>query len=92
MGFESFNLHPQVMSGVTAAGYSEPTPIQSQTIPLILQGRDVMGLAQTGTGKTAAFALPILHRLLASPRDRFVKALIVVPTPTVLSTPINPPV
>ncbi len=78
-GFDSFGLHPRVMAGVRGAAYTEPTPIQAQTIPLALQGRDVIGLAQTGTGKTAAFALPLLHRLLPGPRGR-VRALILSPT------------
>lgn len=67
------------MAGVNALGYETPTPIQEQAIPPVLEGRDVMGLAQTGTGKTAAFALPILQRLLPLPRRR-VRALIVAPT------------
>jgi ATP-dependent RNA helicase RhlE len=79
MSFKSFELHPQIQAGVEALGYEEPTPIQSQCIPLILQGRDVMGMAQTGTGKTAAFGLPILQRLMSGPRRR-VRALIVAPT------------
>jgi ATP-dependent RNA helicase RhlE len=79
MNFESFNFHPSVMAGVRALGYSEPTPIQLQAIPPIMQGRDVIGLAQTGTGKTAAFVLPILHRLRQDPQ-RCVRALIVSPT------------
>jgi len=79
MTFNEFNLHPQVAAGVAAAGYSLPTPIQAQAIPKVLSGRDVMGLAQTGTGKTAAFALPILHRLAQGKRGR-VRALVVAPT------------
>jgi ATP-dependent RNA helicase RhlE len=79
MEFQRFNFHLQVAAGVKAAGYSAPTPIQSQAIPAVMQGRDVMGLAQTGTGKTAAFALPILHRLMQGERGR-VRALIVAPT------------
>ena len=79
MSFKSFELHPQIQAGVEALGYEEPTPIQSQCIPLILKGRDVMGMAQTGTGKTAAFGLPILQRLMSGPRKR-VRALIVAPT------------
>ena len=58
MSFDTFAFHPQIKAGISAAGYSTPTPIQHQTIPPILMGRDVLGLAQTGTGKTAAFALP----------------------------------
>ncbi|NPV05928.1 MAG: DEAD/DEAH box helicase [Syntrophaceae bacterium] len=79
MSFKSFELHPQILAGVEALGYEEPTPIQTQCIPLILQGRDVMGMAQTGTGKTAAFGLPILQRLMSGPRRR-VRALIIAPT------------
>jgi len=79
MNFETFNFHPSVMAGVRALGYSVPTPIQLQAIPPIMQGRDVIGLAQTGTGKTAAFVLPILQRLRKSPQGR-VRALIISPT------------
>ena len=63
MGFTTFGLTPSVLEGVKAMGYTEPTPIQLRTIPLMLAGRDVIGSAQTGTGKTAAFALPILSKL-----------------------------
>jgi ATP-dependent RNA helicase RhlE len=79
MSFETFNFHPSIMSGVRALGYTKPTPIQLQAIPPIMQGRDIIGLAQTGTGKTAAFALPILQRLLKGPRG-CVRALIISPT------------
>lgn len=79
MSFKQFNLHPQIEAGIQALGYTTPTPIQLQSIPAILEGRDVMGLAQTGTGKTAAFALPILQRLLNGSRKR-ARALIVAPT------------
>jgi len=79
MKFQTFNLHAQVTAGITAAGYVTPTPIQVQAIPPVLEGSDVMGLAQTGTGKTAAFVLPILHRLMQGER-RHVRALIVAPT------------
>jgi len=67
------------MAGVQALGYVTPTPIQLKSIPPIMQGRDLIGLAQTGTGKTAAFVLPILQRLLKGPRGR-VRALIISPT------------
>ena len=70
MGFSQFKLHPQITAGVKAIGYTTPTPIQLQAIPPVLQGKDVMGLAQTGTGKTAAFVLPILERLMTGPRGR----------------------
>jgi len=77
--FSAFNLSPRLTAGVDALGYQDPTPIQLQSIPPIMAGRDVMGLAQTGTGKTAAFALPILQRLEEGPRGR-TRALIVAPT------------
>jgi ATP-dependent RNA helicase RhlE len=77
--FESFQLDARVMAGVQKLGFDTPTPIQEQAIPIVLQGKDVMGLAQTGTGKTAAFALPILQRLLQGPRGK-VRALILAPT------------
>jgi ATP-dependent RNA helicase RhlE len=79
MDFRKFKLNPKVVSGVLAAGYTQPTPIQDQAIPVIMQNRDVMGLAQTGTGKTAAFALPILNRLLQGRSGR-IRALVIAPT------------
>ena len=79
MSFESFNLNTKVMSGVRAQGYTTPTPIQLKSIPEIMRGRDIIGLAQTGTGKTAAFVLPVLHRLISCPRGQ-VRALIISPT------------
>ena len=79
MSFETFNFHPSIMAGVRAVGYVSPTPIQLQAIPPIMQGRDLIGLAQTGTGKTAAFVLPVLQRLLRAPRGR-VGALVISPT------------
>jgi ATP-dependent RNA helicase RhlE len=77
--FEVFQFHPSVAAGVAAAGYVKPTPIQLQAISPVMQGRDVMGLAQTGTGKTAAFVLPILHRLMGKKSGR-VRGLVVAPT------------
>ncbi|RLB71183.1 MAG: ATP-dependent helicase [Deltaproteobacteria bacterium] len=79
MDFKSFNLHPKIVAGVESAGFTQPTPIQLQSIPKIMQHRDVMGLAQTGTGKTAAFGLPILHQLMQGRRG-CVRALIIAPT------------
>jgi len=79
VNFDSFKFHPQINAGILAAGYTTPTPIQLRAIPPILDGSDVLGLAQTGTGKTAAFALPILQRLLKGPRGR-PRALIISPT------------
>ncbi|MEO8974244.1 MAG: DEAD/DEAH box helicase, partial [Casimicrobiaceae bacterium] len=63
--FEELGLRPEVLRAVTEAGYTIPTPIQAQAIPVVLAGRDVMGGAQTGTGKTAGFGLPILTKLMA---------------------------
>ncbi len=77
--FASFDLHSRVVAGITAAGYTKPTPIQQEAIPVVLSGRDLLGLAQTGTGKTAAFVLPMLHGLIDGPRGR-VRALVVAPT------------
>ena len=79
MGFNAFNFDPRVMAGITAADFETPTPIQTRAIPPILGKLDVMGLAQTGTGKTAAFVLPILNRLIKGPRGR-VRALVIAPT------------
>jgi len=76
MSFDSFDLHPQIVAGVQALGYSTPTPIQRRAIPPILQGQDVLGLAQTGTGKTAVFVLPILQRLVKALRGR-IQALVI---------------
>ncbi len=79
MNFEQFNLDPRLMAGIKKAGYETATPIQEAAIPAALRGRDIIGTAQTGTGKTAAFILPILHRLLDGPRH-VPRALIVTPT------------
>lgn len=79
MEFQEFKLHPIIAASIKEAGYVTPTPIQQQSIPTVMQGRDVMGLAQTGTGKTAAFALPVLNRLMEGPRGS-VRALVVAPT------------
>jgi ATP-dependent RNA helicase RhlE len=80
--FSSFELDRRILAGVRDAGYERPTPIQAQTVPEALAGRDILGLAQTGTGKTAAFVLPILQRLVGTPASgrRAVRALIVAPT------------
>ena len=76
--FADLGLAGPLLDGVREAGYTEPTPIQRQAIPLALSGRDIMGLAQTGTGKTAAFTLPIIDRLLGGPRRT--RVLILAPT------------
>ncbi|MBI3174402.1 MAG: DEAD/DEAH box helicase [Chloroflexi bacterium] len=79
MNFEQFNLDSRLKQGILKAGYETPTPIQEAAIPAALQGQDLIGTAQTGTGKTAAFVLPILNRLLDGPRGA-PRALIVTPT------------
>jgi ATP-dependent RNA helicase RhlE len=79
MNFENLNLDPSIMKGVHELGYTELTPIQEKAIPPILEGKDIIGLAQTGTGKTAAFVLPVLQHLLKSPR-RQINAAIITPT------------
>ena len=76
--FAELMLAPELLRAVEAAGYTTPTPIQSRAIPLIMRGRDIIGLAQTGTGKTAAFTLPIVHRLIGGPHRA--RALILAPT------------
>lgn len=80
MSFAKFGLHSRVEAGIKTAGYTTPTPIQEQSIPAVLAQRDVLGLAQTGTGKTAAFVLPILNRLLEGGKRGTIRALIVAPT------------
>ncbi len=81
MSFDQLGLSPKVLAAVQAAGFDTPTPIQEQAIPVVLQGGDVMGLAQTGTGKTASFTLPILNRLeKGRARTRMPRTLILEPT------------
>ncbi|MFQ5407624.1 MAG: DEAD/DEAH box helicase [Anaerolineales bacterium] len=79
MNFTQFNLDARLRAGITRAGYAEPTRIQLAAIPPALAGRDLIGTAQTGTGKTAAFVLPILHKLLTNPR-KGTRAIIITPT------------
>ena len=76
--FDSLNLRPELVRAITELGFTTPTPIQSGMIPLMLTGADVIGQAQTGTGKTAAFALPILHNL--EPGQGIPQALVLAPT------------
>ena len=83
MTFETLGLSPAVLRALADAGYSTPTPIQQQAIPLVLAGHDLLGAAQTGTGKTAAFGLPMLQRLSKQtpPKGpRKPRALVLVPT------------
>ena len=79
MDFSSFGFNEKILSSIEALGFTEPTPIQKQAIPQIMEGHDLLGLAQTGTGKTAAFALPILERLMKGSRRR-IRALVISPT------------
>src|SRR4051795_10831224 len=79
MPFQSLNLHASLMQATRDMQYTQPTPIQQEAIPAILAGRDLIATAQTGTGKTAAFLLPILHQLLPLPRG-VTQALIISPT------------
>ena len=77
--FTSFQLHPDLLKGIRDLGFTRPTPIQSETIPAAMSGRDLLACAQTGSGKTVAFLLPILHQLMSEPR-RTTRALILTPT------------
>src|SRR5436309_13773918 len=79
-GFASLGLEPRLVETLTELGYEEPTPIQWEAIPPLLAGRDLLGQAATGTGKTAAFALPLLQRLAPGSRGRRPVALVLVPT------------
>jgi ATP-dependent RNA helicase RhlE len=79
MSFNTFGLHPTLLRAIQTLGYADPTPIQQAAIPAILAGRDLIGCAQTGTGKTAAYLLPVLHRFLHNPTPG-PRALIVLPT------------
>jgi len=79
MPFSQLPLHPDLLRGLKDLGFHRPTPIQADAIPPALEGRDVLACAMTGSGKTAAFLLPILHRLIAKPRGT-TRALILTPT------------
>ena len=82
MPFTQFKLHPELLRGVKDLGFQKPTPIQADAIPPALEGRDILACAQTGSGKTAAFLLPILHGLILKPRNKpgTTRALIITPT------------
>lgn len=80
MRFTDFNFHPDLLEGIEASNYENATPVQEQVIPTILAGKDLIASAQTGTGKTAAFLLPVIHRLLTNHIDGQVGALVIVPT------------
>ena len=80
MRFEDLNLHRSLLKAVKDQNYTQPTAIQKKAIPLVLKRKDVLGSAQTGTGKTAAFALPILHHLISEEKNKKIRALVVTPT------------
>ena len=80
MQFNNFDLDPRLQRNLQAIGFEHPTPIQSATIPHALEGQDILGSAETGTGKTAAFLLPLLQKLITLPRTRQPRALVLVPT------------
>lgn len=80
MTFSDLQLLPEIQEALREKGYVQPTPVQEQTIPAVMQGRDVLSLAQTGTGKTAAFALPILHVLATTPQVKGCRVLVLAPT------------
>lgn len=80
MSFNRFGLDERLIQGIDSMGFENPTPIQEQVIPQILEGKDLIGTAQTGTGKTAAFLLPIVHQIISTKHDDHIKALIIVPT------------
>src|SRR6476661_860397 len=79
MPFAKFKLHPDLLRGVKELGFTRATPIQEQAIPPALEGKDLLACAMTGSGKTAAFLLPILHKLIAKPRGT-TRALVLTPT------------
>ena len=88
MTFGDLALQPAIQTALSEEGFISPTPIQAQSIPLLLEGRDILGMAQTGTGKTAAFALPLLHRLAESPRPApqgGARVLVLAPTRELVS-------
>ena len=80
MNFSEFGFDPDLMEGIIAMGFESPTPIQEQAIPAILEGKDIIGSAQTGTGKTAAFLLPVIQNIIASRESNKTRALVIVPT------------
>ena len=80
MKFSELNLNPSLLEGIDAIGFENATPVQEATIPLILENKDIIAAAQTGTGKTAAFLLPVIHKILEQPQDEHIKALVIVPT------------
>jgi Superfamily II DNA and RNA helicases len=81
MTFEQLNLINPILKALQEEGYTSPTPIQEQSIPIVLNGKDLLGCAQTGTGKTAAFSIPILQKLYKTEKNKGIKALVLNPYP-----------
>jgi ATP-dependent RNA helicase RhlE len=79
LDFNNFDLHEDILSGITSLGFKSPTPIQEQTLPIVLANKDLIGCAQTGTGKTGAFLIPILSKIAKNKTGK-VNTLIIVPT------------
>src|SRR5574343_264661 len=80
LDFKSLGLADEVLEGISSMNFTTPTPIQVESIPLIKSGKDLIGIAQTGTGKTAAFILPVIDYILRNPSSGHVRALVIVPT------------
>ncbi|HRP83504.1 MAG TPA: DEAD/DEAH box helicase, partial [Saprospiraceae bacterium] len=81
MKFDTLDIDERLLEGIDAIGFTDMTPVQEQVIPVILEGRDVIASAQTGTGKTAAFLLPVIHKLLTDDHDESkINCIIIVPT------------
>lgn len=80
MTFRDLKLHESVLEGLDSMGFENPTPVQEQAIPVIVSGKDIIASAQTGTGKTGAFLLPIIHRILSQPQSKGINTLILAPT------------
>lgn len=80
MTFKDFGFDERLIEGIEATGYEKATPVQEQVIPFIMQGKDIIASAQTGTGKTAAFLLPIIHKIITGPSSDHINALVIVPT------------
>ncbi len=80
MTFKDFNFDPRLLEGIESMGFLKPTPVQELVIPLITDGKDIIASSQTGSGKTAAYLLPLINKMISSPEHKHIKALVVVPT------------
>jgi ATP-dependent RNA helicase RhlE len=90
LNFSDFGFDPDLMEGINAMGFEKPTPIQEQAIPAILSGKDLIGSAQTGTGKTAAFLLPVIQNIIASRESNQTRALVIVPSKSTSRWRVSP--